>query len=68
MTKKIMLDPGHAGDYYNPSPVADGYYESDMTWALAVKLKAALEKHGFELCGVIHLKNGDPRVAYEKLL
>ena len=33
-----------------------------------VVMRRMLEKHGFLLCGVIHLKNGDPRVAYEKIL
>ena len=44
---KIMLDPGHAGYYYNASPVVSGYYESRMTWSLAEKLKASLERRGF---------------------
>lgn len=44
---KIMLDPGHAGRYYNASPVVSGYYESTMTWSLAEKLKASLERRGF---------------------
>ena len=43
-----MLDPGHAGMYYNASPVVDGYYESRAMWSLAGKLKAALEKRGFQ--------------------
>lgn len=33
-----------------------------------VVMRRMLEKHGFEACGVIHLKNGDPRVAYERIL
>ena len=33
-----------------------------------VVMRRMLEKHGFEACGIIHLANGDPRVAYEKLL
>ena len=33
-----------------------------------VVMRRMLEKHGFVLCGVIHLKNGDPRVAYERVL
>lgn len=49
MNIKIMLDPGHAGKYYNASPVVAGYYESAMTWALAARLKRALESHGFEV-------------------
>ena len=44
---KIMLDPGHAGYYYNASPVVSGYYESSMTWSLAEKLKSSLERRGF---------------------
>lgn len=48
-TTRIMLDPGHAGYYYNASPVVPGYYESRMTWSLAAKLKAALEEYGFEV-------------------
>ena len=31
---KIMIDPGHA-NYYNPSTVVNGYYESVMTWTLS---------------------------------
>ncbi len=31
-------------------------------------MRRMLEKHGFRYCGVIYLKNGDPRVAYEKIL
>lgn len=33
-----------------------------------VVMRRMLEKHGFALRGVIHLENGDPRVAYERLL
>ena len=33
-----------------------------------VVMRRMLEKHGFLLCGIIHLENGDPRVAYEKVL
>lgn len=49
MKKSIMLDPGHAGLYYNQSPVVPGYYESAMTWKLSQKLKAALEAYGFKV-------------------
>ncbi len=31
-------------------------------------MRKMLEKHGFVYCGVILLENGDPRVAYEKIL
>lgn len=33
-----------------------------------IVMRRMLEKHGFTYRGVIHLENGDPRVAYEKLL
>lgn len=31
-------------------------------------MRRMLEKHGFIPCGIIHLENGDPRVAYEKVV
>lgn len=31
-------------------------------------MRRMLEKHGFIHCGTIYLENGDPRVAYEKVL
>ena len=40
---KIMIDPGHSGEFFNASPVVPGYYESVMTWKLAHMLKEALE-------------------------
>lgn len=33
-----------------------------------VVMRRMLEKNGFNYCGIIHLANGDPRVAYEKIL
>ncbi len=45
---KICLDAGHYGKY-NPSPVVEGYYESEMTWKLHLLLKAALEQYGAEV-------------------
>ena len=33
-----------------------------------VVMRRMLEKHGFVYCGVIYLSNGDPRVAYERML
>ena len=42
---KIMIDPGHA-NYYNPSTVVNGYYESVMTWTLSNYLKEELEALG----------------------
>ena len=33
-----------------------------------VVMRRMLEKHGFAYCGVIYLADGNPRVAYEKVL
>ncbi|MBR6781854.1 MAG: GNAT family N-acetyltransferase [Clostridia bacterium] len=33
-----------------------------------VVMRRMLERHGFIRCGTIHLENGDPRVAYEKII
>ncbi len=33
-----------------------------------VVMRRMLEKQGFQHCGTIYLQNGDPRVAYERLL
>ena len=33
-----------------------------------VIMRRMLERHGFIPCGIIHLENGDPRVAYEKII
>ena len=33
-----------------------------------VVMRRMLERHGFIPCGTIHLENGDPRVAYEKIV
>ena len=45
---KICLDAGHYGKY-NRSVAVPAYYESDMTWKLHLKLKAALEEYGIEV-------------------
>ncbi len=57
-----MLDPGHAGNTYNQSTVIADYYESNMTWTLAAKLKKALEKHGFEVGLTRGTKDEDPEL------
>ena len=59
---KIMLDPGHAGSYYNASPSVVGYYESNMTWSLALKLKRCLEERGFEVGLTRQSKDEDPEL------
>lgn len=57
---RIMLDPGHAGEFYNASPVVEGYYESRIMWSLAEKLKNALEKRGFQVKLTRQNINDDP--------
>ena len=32
-----------------------------------IPMQRSLEKNGFSYCGIIHLENGDERMAYEKL-
>jgi N-acetylmuramoyl-L-alanine amidase len=59
---KIMLDPGHAGSYFNASPVVPGYYESNMAWELTHKLKAELEKFGFYVGLTRTNKDEDPEL------
>ena len=49
MATRIMIDAGHAGAFYNASPVVKGYYESAMAWKLSHALKTALEAWGFEV-------------------
>ncbi len=45
---RICLDAGHYGKY-NRSAAVPAYYESDMTWKLHLKLKAALEAYGIDV-------------------
>lgn len=46
--KSITLDPGH-GKNGNKSPNNPKYIEGTQMWHLSVKLKAALERYGFEV-------------------
>ncbi len=57
-TIKICIDAGHYGKY-NQSPVNSAYYESDMSWNLSIKLKAALESYGIEVVMTRTDKNTD---------
>lgn len=62
MTVRIMLDPGHAGSYFNASPVVSGYYESAQMWLLTQKLKSALEDYGFEVGLTRYSIHDDPEL------
>lgn len=46
---KICLDAGHYGHYNCNRNVSPVYWESLMAWGLHLKLKAELEKYGFEV-------------------
>lgn len=62
MMTRIMIDPGHAGSYYNASPVVPGYYESEMAWKLSLKLKAALEQYNEIEAMLTREKDEDPEL------
>lgn len=55
---RVCLDAGHYGKY-NRSPVNGAYYESDMSWNLHLKLKAALESYGIEVVTTRPTQAGD---------
>lgn len=57
-----MLDPGHAGSYFNASPVVSGYYESAQMWLLTQKLKSALEDYGIEVGLTRYSIHDDPEL------
>ena len=42
----MMIDPGHDRGKYNQSPVVPEYWEGERMWALAQRLRAALETRG----------------------
>lgn len=60
--KKIMLDPGHAGYFYNKSPVNDNYYESRVMWEFAELLADALTNRGFVVNMTRYSINDDPEL------
>lgn len=62
--KKIMIDPGHAGYYYNKSPVNDNYYESRAMWELANYLANALIARGFYVGMTRDSIQLDPELTY----
>ena len=54
----VCLDAGHYGKY-NRAPEVPEYYESDMTWALHLLLKANLEQRGITVTTTRPDKNKD---------
>lgn len=56
-------------DYFSDLVLESGVYDLRAdTHEMNRSMRHSLEKNGFELCGIIHLENGDPRVAYQKVL
>lgn len=62
-------------------PEVHGIFSSVMNWAFShtstlridthrdnLIMRHILEKHGFAYCGIIHLVNGDERLAYQKTI
>lgn len=62
MALKITLDPGH-GKNANHSPYVSTYYEGNQMFYLAQKLKAELEKRGFEVLITRQKITDDPSLA-----
>lgn len=61
MSYKIVLDAGHCTGY-NKSAVFPSYREGNMTWALYLKLRAALEKLGYTVIGTRGNQSKDTEV------
>jgi len=57
LSKKIMIDPGHAPG--NANKGANGYFEHDGMWKVSNYLKAALERCGC-IVGLTRGENEDP--------
>lgn len=60
MTKKVMIDPGHAPGNVNRGPT--GYYEYQGMWKLSNYLKEELTKRGVQ-ADLTRTKNQDPSLS-----
>ena len=60
MTKKVMIDPGHAPGNQNKGPT--GYFEHAGMWALSNHLKRALERCGVK-ADLTRTERQDPTLA-----
>ena len=60
MTKKVMIDPGHAPGNVNRGPT--GYYEYQGMWKLSNYLKEELAKRGVQ-ADLTRTKNQDPSLS-----
>lgn len=74
---RIAIDSNHRGRgiaekiiaFLSEFGVENGYSSVRVdTHEGNIPMRKMLEKNGFEYCGTIHLLDGQPRVAYEKLI
>lgn len=56
---KIMIDPGHYGDWYNQG-ANPNYWESRFAWNISLKLGAYLQNAGFQVGFTRIDKNANP--------
>ena len=60
--QRIVVDPGHGGIDSGTKLDHWGMYESDLTWDIAIRLRALLERAGSQ---VIMTRNGDEKVSVQ---
>ena len=62
--------------WYTFLPKGEDGYEADCTQGLPVRadthadnkiMQHLLEENGFTKCGIIHVEDGTPRIAYQKM-
>ena len=61
-TIKVVLDPGH-GQFGNPYPAAEGYYEGTQMYKLALMLRKKLETAGIDVVLTRNQVSDDPTLA-----
>ena len=60
--QRIVVDPGHGGIDSGTKLDRWGMYESDLTWDIAIRLRALLERAGSQ---VIMTRSGDEKVSVQ---
>lgn len=61
-TIKVVLDPGH-GQFGNPYPAAEGFYEGTQMYKLALMLRKKLETAGIDVVLTRNQVSDDPTLA-----
>lgn len=66
---RIAGEIGHKGILHEAVQFASSRYSYLRidTHADNLKMQGAVRREGFDYCGVIHLENGDPRLAYDRI-